>query len=86
VTALKSQRYRADPTRMTARPELPDAIWIGDTQYLPVREPRRSHSERRCQDCGSSFGADCEDQRDWTGERFRICRSCYDAYVDNAGR
>jgi hypothetical protein len=71
---------------MTARPGLPNSISVGETRYRPVDDPHRAHGERRCQDCGGSLGVDSEDQRDRAGEPFRICRSCYDAYVDNAGR
>jgi tRNA(Ile2) C34 agmatinyltransferase TiaS len=51
---------------MTARPELPESIWVGDTLYLPV-----------CPDCGQTVRSD---------DAGRLCRSCYDAYVENAGR
>jgi ribosomal protein L37AE/L43A len=61
---------------MTARPELPDSIWVGDTQYLPVNESQA----HQCQDCGRPVEVD----RD--GQPFRICGSCYNAYVENAGR
>jgi hypothetical protein len=36
--------------------------------------------ERRCPDCGRPI------EPATTGKRFRTCRSCYDVYVDNAGR
>lgn len=32
-----------------------------------------------CSDCGRAVEAHAE-------ESYRVCRACYDAYVDNAGR
>jgi hypothetical protein len=34
---------------------------------------------QRCPDCGRPIEAGPEDS-------YRVCRACYDAYVDNAGR
>jgi formamidopyrimidine-DNA glycosylase len=38
-------------------------------------------AERLCPDCGGQIEAESA-----TDRPFFICRSCYDAYVDNAGR
>ena len=34
---------------------------------------------QRCPDCGRPIEAG-------PGDSYRVCRACYDAYVDNAGR
>jgi len=41
------------------------------------------NGQRRCEDCGRLFAAGT--RTDPAGEPFRVCRACYDVYVDNAG-
>jgi hypothetical protein len=48
-------------------------------QPEPMEVERATRTSRPCPDCGGPMEADAE-------EWFRICRPCYDAYVDNAGR
>jgi hypothetical protein len=48
------------------------------------QEPMRIgwiEEERSCPDCGGPIEASTA-----TEKPFRVCRSCYDAYVENAGR
>jgi NMD protein affecting ribosome stability and mRNA decay len=47
----------------------------------PVGVERMSDDEWTCADCGSPIEANAE-----MDKAFSMCRPCYDAYVDNAGR
>ena len=61
---------------------LPAADAVGMTAHPePMRAEPLVGAERACPDCGGPVEAESA-----TDHPFFICRSCYDAYVDNAGR
>jgi len=65
---------------VTTQPDPAEIPWIDGAEYLAVREPRPVPDGRPCRDCGRPVELDGE------GNPFPVCRSCYDVYVDNAGR
>jgi hypothetical protein len=50
-------------------------------QPQPTRAEQSDGAEPACPDCGGPIGAEVA-----ADNPSFICRSCYDAYVDNAGR
>jgi formylmethanofuran dehydrogenase subunit E len=50
---------------------------------MTAEQPHPEDGQPRCQDCGQPFVAGME--TDSGGQPFRVCRPCYDVYVDTAG-
>jgi hypothetical protein len=50
---------------------------------MTAEQPHPENGTPRCQDCGRPFAAGTG--TDAAGEPFRVCRACYDVYVDHAG-
>jgi hypothetical protein len=65
---------------MTTQPEPAEVLSIDGVEYLRLREPQVVLDSRSCGDCGRRVELDDD------GNPFAVCRACYDAYVDNAGR
>jgi len=57
-----------------------DAVGMS-AQPEPMGVEQIGGAEAACPDCGGPIGTEAV-----TDNPFFICRSCYDAYVDNAGR
>ena len=66
--------------RVRTQPEPTESLWIDGAENPAAREPRPVPYGRSCDDCGRPVELDGE------GNPFAVCRSCYDVYVENAGR